>query len=203
MDINDVNNVTGVAESIGNLGFMVVTAAFFLVLSALLMVACFRWFKGIINNMLGGNQKMVSDLLDETRSQNLMLSDLTEALRPETQLRIKQTTGTYLDLSVEKVCRLIQQVRRENHIADKEATQRKVHTILQNLHDDRKSKLDCYTYRGQKVSAYVNPEWVSWVEMVFIQEVYRETFSESLARANVESIYGRIKLDLYQRMNGV
>ena len=198
-----MNNVTGVAESIGNLGFMVVTAAFFLVLSALLMVACFRWFKGIINNMLGGNQKMVSDLLDETRSQNLMLSDLTEALRPETQLRIKQTTGTYLDLSVEKVCRLIQQVRRENHIADKEATQRKVHTILQNLHDDRKSKLDCYTYRGQKVSAYVNPEWVSWVEMVFIQEVYRETFSESLARANVESIYGRIKLDLYQRMNGV
>lgn len=198
-----MNNVTGVAESIGNLGFMVVTAAFFLVLSALLMVACFRWFKGIINNMLSGNQKMVSDLLDETRSQNLMLSDLTEALRPETQLRIKQTTGTYLDLSVEKVCRLIQQVRRENHIADKEATQRKVHTILQNLHDDRKSKLDCYTYRGQKVSAYVNPEWVSWVEMVFIQEVYRETFSESLARANVESIYGRIKLDLYQRMNGV
>ena len=101
MDINDLNNVTGVAESIGNLGFMVVTAAFFLVLSALLMVACFRWFKGIINNMLSGNQKMVSDLLDETRSQNLMLSDLTEALRPETQLRIKQTTGTYLDLSVE------------------------------------------------------------------------------------------------------
>lgn len=203
MDINDLSNVTNVAESIGNLGLMAVVAAFFLVLSALLMVACFRWFKGIINNMLGGNQKMVSDLLDETRSQNLMLSDLTEALRPETQLRIKQTTGTYLDLSVEKVCRLIQQVRRENHIADKEATQRKVHTILQNLHDDRKSKLDCYTYRGQKVSAYVNPEWVSWVEMVFIQEVYRETFSESLARANVESIYGRIKLDLYQRMNGV
>lgn len=203
MDINDVNNVTGVAESIGNLGFMVVTAAFFLVLSALLMVACFRWFKGIINNMLSGNQKMVSDLLDETRSQNLMLSDLTEALRPETQLRIKQTTGTYLDLSVEKVCRLIQQVRRENHIADKDATKRKIHTLLQNIHDDRKSKFDSYTYRGQKVSNYVNPEWVSWVEMVFLQEVYRESGNESLARANVESIYGRIKLDLYHRMNGI
>ncbi|MBR6972115.1 MAG: hypothetical protein IKH89_05150 [Bacteroidales bacterium] len=203
MDINDISNVTGVAESIGNLGFMVVTAAFFLVLSALLMVACFRWFKNIINNMLSGNQKMVSDLLEETRNQNLMLSDLTEALKPETQLRIKQTTGAYLDLAVERVCRLILQVRKENHIADREATQRKVHTLLQNLHDDRKSKLDSYTYRGQKVSTYVNSEWVSWVELVFIQEVYREGFSESLARANVESIYGRIKLDLYQRMNGI
>ena len=201
MDINDLGNVTNVAESIGNLGLMAVVAAFFLVLSALLMIACFRWFRNIINNMLSSYQKTQSDLLDETRNQNLMLSDLREAFLPETQLRIKNTTGVHFDYACERVCRLIQQVRTENHIADREATQRKVHTILQNLDDDR--KLDCYTYRGQKVSAYVNPEWVSWVEMVFIQEVYRETFSESLARANVESIYGRIKLDLYQRMNGV
>ncbi len=203
MDINDLSNVTNVAESIGNLGLMAVVAAFFLVLSALLMIACFRWFRNIINNVLSSYQKTQSDLLDETRNQNLMLSDLREAFLPETQLRIKNTTGVHFDYACERVCRLIQQVRTENHIADKEATQRKVHTILQNLHDDRKSKLDCYTYRGQKVSAYVNPEWVSWVEMVFLQEVYRESFSESLARANVESIYGRIKLDLYQRMNGV
>lgn len=203
MDINDLGNITNVAESIGNLGLMAVVAAFFLVLSALLMIACFRWFRNIINNMLSSYQKTQSDLLDETRNQNLMLSDMREALLPETQLRIKNTTGVHFDYACERVCRLIQQVRNENHIADKEATQRKVHTILQNLHDDRKSKLDCYTYRGRKVSAYVNPEWVSWVEMVFLQEVYRESFSESLARANVESIYGRIKLDLYQRMNGV
>ncbi len=43
--MEELNGVTGVAEHIGNLGFMVVTAAFFLVLSALMMIACFKWFK--------------------------------------------------------------------------------------------------------------------------------------------------------------
>lgn len=201
--MEEVKGVTEVAQSIGNLGFMVVTAAFFLVLSALMMVACFKWFKGIINNMLDTNQKMISDLLEETKSQNSMLADLSEALKPETQLRVKNTSNAFFDLAVEKVIQLIQQVRRENHIADKEATVHKIRTLLQNLHDDRNSKFDYYNYRGRKLSDYTNPEWVEWVTEVFIKEVYRDTENESLARTNIESVYGRIKLDLYHKMNGV
>lgn len=199
--MEELNGVTGVAESIGNLGFMVVTAAFFLVLSALLMVACFKWFKNIINSMLDSNQKMISDLLEETKSQNGMLADLSEALKPETQLRIKHTSNAFFDLAVEKVCHLIHQVKTENHIADKEATRHKIHTMLQNLHDDRKSKFDTYTYRGRRLSDYVNPEWVEWVEQVFEQEVYRDPENDNRARTNVETVYSRIKLDLYHRMN--
>lgn len=200
--MEELNGVTSVAESIGNLGFMVVTSAFFLVLSALMMVACFKWFKGIINNMLDSNQNMISDLLEETKNQNNMLADLSEALKPETQLRIKHTSNAFFDLAVEKVCHLIRQVKRENHIADREATSRKIRTLLQNLHDDRKSKFDTYTYRGRKLSDYTNPEWVDWVQSVFEQEVYRDPENESLARTNIEAVYGRIKLDLYHRMNG-
>lgn len=199
--MEELNGVTGVAESIGNFGFMVVTAAFFLVLSALMMVACFKWFKGIVNNMLDNNQNMISDLLQETKSQNSMLADLSEALKPETQLRIKNTSNAYFDLAVEKVCHLIHQVKTENHIADKEATKHKIHTLLQNLHDDRNSKFDTYTYRGRKLSEYTNPDWVDWVQSVFEQEVYREKENDKLSRINVEAVYGRIKLDLYHRMN--
>lgn len=199
--MEELNGVTGVAESIGNLGFMVVTAAFFLVLSALMMIACFKWFKNIINNMLDSNQNMISDLLEETKSQNSMLADLSEALKPETQLRIKHTSNAFFDLAVEKVCHLIHQVKTENHIADKEATRHKIRTMLLNLHDDRKSKFDTYTYRGRRLSDYVNPDWVQWVESVFEQEVYRDPENENLMRTNVETVYGRIKLDLYHRMN--
>lgn len=199
--MEELNGVTGVAEHIGNLGFMVVTAAFFLVLSALMMIACFKWFKNIINNMLDSNQNMISDLLEETKSQNSMLADLSEALKPETQLRIKHTSNAFFDLAVEKVCHLIHQVKTENHIADKEATRHKIQTMLQNLHDDRKSKFDTYTYRGRRLSDYVNPDWVQWVETVFEQEVYRDPENDNLMRTNVETVYGRIKLDLYHRMN--
>ena len=199
--MEELNGVTGVAEHIGNLGFMVVTAAFFLVLSALMMIACFKWFKNIINNMLDSNQNMISDLLEETKSQNSMLADLSEALKPETQLRIKHTSNAFFDLAVEKVCHLIHQVKTENHIADKEATRQKIRTMLLNLHDDRKSKFDTYTYRGRRLSSYVNPEWVDWVQSVFEQEVYRDPENDNLAHTNVETVYGKIKLDLYHRTN--
>lgn len=190
-----------VAHGISDLGMMAITAAFFLVISMLLWVACFRWFKSIIDNMIKGNSKMVDDLLVETRKQNDMLNDISEGLRPDTQLRIKNTSGVYFDLAIEKVCRIIKKVREENHIVDKDATRAKIHTLLQNLHEDRASRFDCYTYRGKRLSAYINPDWVNWVAEVVEHEVYSDTVNNGRAYTNVQAVYERIKIDFYHKMN--
>lgn len=190
-----------VAKNISDLGMMAVTAAFFLVISALLWIACFRWFKSIIDNMIKGNAKMVDDLLVETRKQNDMLNDISEGLRPDTQLRVKNTTSVYFDLAVEKVCRIIKKVREENHIVDKEATKAKIRTLLKNLHEDRGSRFDCFTYRGKRLSAYINPDWVDWVSEVVEHEVYNDTVNNGRAYTNVQAVYDRIKLDFYHKMN--
>lgn len=42
-------DVTTIARGISEFGMMAITAAFFLILSAGLMVACFKWFKATIN----------------------------------------------------------------------------------------------------------------------------------------------------------
>lgn len=136
------------ARTIGDVGMMAVTAAFFLVLAAALMIACFRWFKNIINDMLVSNKNTMNELLEETKSQNQMLADISEGLRPETQLRIKNTSSIYFDYAVEKVCRIIKKVREENHIVDREGTRKKIRTLLINLHEDRNSRFDYYTYKG-------------------------------------------------------
>lgn len=190
-----------IAHGIGDLGMMAITAAFFLFLSALLWVACFRWFKSIIDNMIKGNNKMVNDLLVETRKQNDMLTDISEGLRPETQLRIKHTTSVFFDLAIEKVCRIIKKVREENHIVDKEATRAKIHTLIQNIHEDRNSRFDCFVYRGKKLSSYINPDWVDWVAEVVEHEVYNDTVNHGRAYTNVQAVYERIKIDFYHRMN--
>lgn len=78
-----------VAQGISDFGFMVIVCAVFLCLAAALMVACFKWFKSIINDMIKSNQSMVAELLTETKNQNDMLTDIAEGLRPETQSRIK------------------------------------------------------------------------------------------------------------------
>lgn len=190
-----------IAKNIGDVGMMAVTAAFFLILTALLWVACFRWFKSIIDGMIKGNNKMVNDLLVETRKQNDMLTDISEGLRPETQLRIKHTIGVFFDLAIEKVYRIIKKVREENHIVDKDATRAKIHTLIQNIHEDRNSRFDCFNYRGKKLSSYINHDWIEWVAEVVEHEVYNETVNHGRAYTNVQAVYERIKIDFYHRMN--
>lgn len=189
------------ARTIGDVGMMAVTAAFFLVLASMLMIACFRWFKSIINNMLDKNSKMIDELLKETRSQNGMLQDISEGLRPETQIRIKNTSNIFFDYAVEKVCRIIKKVREENHIVDKEATRKKIRTLLINLHDDRNSRFDYYTYRGKRLASYTSPEWVDWVADVVEAEVYSDSQNNGRSYTNVQAVYDRIKLDFYHKMN--
>lgn len=200
--MTDVTQVTEVAKGIGDYGMMTITAAFFLVLSALMMIALFRWFKSIINDMMQDQKKGMHALTEETRKQNDMLQDISEGLRPETQLRIRNLTGFAFDLSVEQVCRLIKRVRKENHIADHETTAKKIRKALQVIHDDRNSRFDTFTYRGKAISEYCNPDWTEDVAKIVESEIYHED-GENNARAytNVKLAYDNIKTDFYQRLN--
>ena len=44
-----IGDALNTAQSISNFGMLAVTAGFFLVLSAILMVTCFKWFMRVIN----------------------------------------------------------------------------------------------------------------------------------------------------------
>ena len=201
--MNEVQHVTEVAKGISDLGLMAVTAAFFLLFSAAMMIAIFRWFKNIINDMIQEQKNGMKDLTEETRKQNDMLQDISEGLRTETQLRIRNLTGFAFDLTVEQVCRLIKRVRKENHIIDHEATAEKIRKSLKVIHEDRNSRFDPFTYHGKPLSDFGTPEWVEDVAKVVESEIYNED-GENNARAytNVKLAYDNIKTDFYQRING-
>lgn len=201
--MNEVQHVTEVAKGISDLGLMAVTAAFFLLLSAAMMIAIFRWFKNIINDMIQEQKNGMKDLTEETRKQNDMLQDISEGLRTETQLRIRNLTGFAFDLTVEQVCRLIKRVRKENHIIDHGATAEKIRKSLKVIHEDRNSRFDPFTYHGKPLSDFCAPEWVEDVAKVVESEIYNED-GENNARAytNVKLAYDNIKTDFYQRING-
>lgn len=201
--MNEVQHVTEIAKGISDLGLMAVTAAFFLLLSAAMMIAIFRWFKNIINDMIQEQKNGMKDLTEETRKQNDMLQDISEGLRTETQLRIRNLTGFAFDLTVEQVCRLIKRVRKENHIIDHEATAEKIRKSLKVIHEDRNSRFDPFTYHGKPLSDFCAPEWVEDVAKVVESEIYNED-GENNARAytNVKLAYNNIKTEFYQRLNG-
>lgn len=196
-----VGSAIDTGKAIGDVGMMAVTAGFFLVLSGILMVVCFKWFIKLINSMLEDQKKTMEELLKEARNQNSQLAELSECLAPGNQLRTKVISNTFFDLGAEKVCRLIKKVRQENHIANKEATERKVYKLLKNMHDDRNTKLDSFTYHGRTLSSYTNDEWVDRVKVVVLDEIYNTNgANDDRASTNVTAIYDQIKLEFYNNM---
>lgn len=198
--MQNAQEIVNVAEGVSNFGFMAVASAVYLIITAALLFFCFRWFKTIIDNIIKNNQSTMEELLSETKKQNEQLQDISEGLKPETLLRIKNTSNAYFDLAIEKVCRIVKKVREENHIVDKDATRSKIRTLLINLHEDRNTRFDHYTYKGKKLSCYTSLEWVDWVAEIVEKEVYDSTVNNGRTYSNINLIYEKIKIDFYHRM---
>ena len=199
--MNEAQQAMEVAKGISEYGMMAVTAAFFLLLSAAMMVAIFKWFKSIISQMMQDNKASLQELAKTTNAQNDMLQDISEGLRTETQLRIHNLSDFAFDLSVEQACRLIKRVREENHIADKEATALKIRKSLQVIHNDRNSRFDPFTYHGRPLSDFCNDDWIENVAKVVENEIYHEDGANNArAYTNVKLAYDDIKTDFYKRM---
>ena len=198
----DAQNVTEVAKGISDYGMMAVTAAIYLLLSAAMMIAIFKWFNTIINCILGQQTESMKQLAEIQSENNRMLKFMSDGLKTETMLRIRNLTGFAFDLSVEQVCRLVKRIRKENHIADRQTTAAKIRKCLQVIHDDRNSRFDPFTYGGKPLSDYCNKRWVEDVAKVVESELYNED-GENNARAytNIKLAYDNIKTDFYQRLN--
>ncbi|UWG05595.1 MAG: hypothetical protein [Bacteriophage sp.] len=202
--MNEVQSVTEVAKGITDFGMTAMVGAFYLILSALMMVAIFKWFKSIISQMMEDNRDSLRELAKTTNAQNDMLQDISEGLRTETQLRIRNLSGFAFDLSVEQVCRLIKRVREENHIADHEATALKIRKSLQVIHDDRNSRFDPFTYHGKPLSDFCAQEWVEQVAEIVEGEIYHEDGANNArAYTNVKLGYDKIKTEFYHKLNSL
>lgn len=202
MNTEVVNAALETGKGISEYGMMAIAAGFFIFLSALMMITCFMWFKSMINYMMTSQKETMKELLEATRTQNEKLNDISEGLIPETLMKVKTISNLAFDLSVERVCRIIKKVRAENHIADKAATSNKIRALLTNMHEDRNSKFDCFTYRGRKLSGYTNLAWIDQVAKMVESEIYNEA-GENNGRAytNVESAYANIRLEFYHNLN--
>lgn len=191
------------AKGISDFGMMAIMAGAFLLLSVSLMGACFFWFKNIVDGIIKQNGEDMKALISKQDTQNDLLHEIADGLRPTTLLQIKSISNTCFDLSIEKVCRIIRKVREENHIVDKEATRSKIKTLLCNLHEDRNSRWDNIRYHGKTLTQYTSPEWIDWVAGVVEKEVYAENVNNGRAYTNVDAVYSKIRLDFYHKLTGV
>lgn len=196
-----MEEVMQTAQGISEFGVMVVICAVFVVLSFGMMIAIFKWFKSLVDVIVEKPTENTDKILKRLAEVNENLYDISEGMKNETMLRVKNTTNVYLDLSAEKVIHLIRQIKEENHISNKEATKEKIRMRLQNLYEDRNAKWDCYTYRGRRLSYYSSPKWVEKIATVVEAEVYAEKENASRTYNNVKTAYEEIKLEMYHNIN--
>lgn len=199
-----VDGALKTAQSINEFGFMVIVCAFFIVISALMWVAVFRWFMNIINEIMKSNKDMMGKLDAQMQENNKIMRSIAEGLTPKTMLEIKNTSSMAFDLAKHRLLELIDTVLTENHISDREATEEKIHKLVTNLHEDMNSKFDCYSFRGRKLSQYTNNVWIDWMIQNVINEVYNKNgMNKDRTYTNVTATFDRIKLDFYHRINEV
>ena len=199
--MNGVNETLDVAKGISDYGIMIIICAVFLMLASGLMVACFRWFKSSLDDLIS-SLKQIEELNGLLREEQKIMRPIAERLMPETRLRLEDMSEAFFDLAIERVCRLIKKIREENHIANREATRKKIRTLLTNLYEDRNSRFDNFRYRGKSLSEYCNPQWIEWVAQVVENELYNEAGANNgRAYTNVKAVYENIKLDFYHRLN--
>lgn len=200
--MENVQQVTDLAKGISDYGAMAIMAAIYLLLSAGMMVAIFKWFKSIINQILEDNRAKMVQTLEEERKQTEMLIDISEGLRSETHLRIQNVASFAFDLSIEQVCRVIKSVREQNHIADHEATARKIRKLITNIHEQRNNRFDHFTFHGRKLSTYCPEEWIERVAQIVESEIYHAKGPDNKrAFSNVTMVYDDIKNEFYHHLN--
>ena len=93
-------------------------------------------------------------------------------------------------------------MREENNIRDREATSRKIRTLLKNIHDERNRAFDSYTYKGRKLSEYTDEAWIERVAQTVEGEIYNEAGANNRrAYTNVRMAYDEIENDFMQRLD--
>ena len=165
------------------------------------MVACFRWFKTIIENIMNNYSKQLSDLYTISNKNGEILIDIAEGLVPETILRAQTILDLVMDVNFHKTRDIIVRVKEENNIVDKENTRKKILALVQNLFDDIVNKLEYYNFRGKPLSSYINQDnYVKSVSQMVENEVYLDLNSDR-TYTNIKMVYDNIKLDVYHNLN--
>lgn len=196
--MNEVTQTIDVAKGISDYGFGAIAAGAFVVLGIVMFLAMFTWFKNMLSQLVSNNVEKMNELLEETKRQNAMLLAIRDGLLDETMLQVKNTSSMAFDLSAYDVLEIINTVRKENNISNREATIRKIHKLVGNQYRCIKSKMDCYPFKGRHLSDYMKDDWVDKVSAIVEAEVYHDK-GENANRehTNVFAAFDEIKLEFY------
>lgn len=190
-----------IGRSISEFGFMAIAAGFFIFIAILTMWFNYQVTKKLISNLV---EKKAIDEKELSKS----IDELTRYLEPmsnESLLRsidtLKRIAANEFELSVEKVCNIVANVKKENHIHDNpDYVKTKLKRLLTNVHKERTNYFVSFRHNGHPLSHYVNPKWTDMVYEVASREVFDDVENPDRTRSNVKAVYAEIEIDFMSNM---
>lgn len=206
--MEDISNVGTIADLIGEHGFPIVCSAVMIVLFFFFFISAMKK----LNNLLEAQSDMMSttlkdikdginDLLDVTKKQAEALTDMGEGARQETVLRLHTLAEIAFDKTIEQLQNSIRTIRKENHIADHDATETKVTNLLNTIHSERKKDFDLFTFKGRRISEYCKDEWVERIKPIVLAEVYHQDGENDYrTKTNISLAYDAIRNEFLENI---
>lgn len=198
--MNDINEIS---KGIEDLGIFVMIAAFFLVGVWLLFNHFLSTSKAANELLLKEFHTTMKSLLLSCQQQQETLSELASYMKPTTDIQIRNIVNTYFDLYRHNVCHLIEEIRTENHLSDRDAIRNKIVMRVNNLFQKRNSEFDYYYYRNKPLSEYSNTKWVEKMAMLVEQEVYNQDINHTRTYNAVKSLVEENRIDFLKHINGI
>ena len=202
MNTDAVNAALQVGKGISDFGMVAIAGAFFLIICGVMWLFIFKWFKHLVDNVITRQEKVINDLLVETKAQNEVLSDINEGLKPISQMQINSVCNNFFDLDCERLCRLVRNVRDENNIDDKQKTRRKIETRCNAIIKKRSIELDNFIHRGKRLSEFMSTDWVKKFSDIIESEIYNPVGANNArAYANIKTAIDEAKVEFFNNMN--
>ena len=76
--MNEIQQTLDVAKGISEYGIMIIICAVFLVLASALMIACFKWFKSVIENIMNDYSDRLERLQETANKSTEAMVDISE-----------------------------------------------------------------------------------------------------------------------------
>jgi len=196
-----VNEIIEVSKGISEAGLLVITAAFYLIVTATMMIIIMRWFVRLVNKIFDAQQTTLDSILELQKGQDVKINQVKEALTGEVFNQIRVVADYAFDYNKIQIVLTIAQVKEENNLDDRDRVEKKVKMILENFYNRRNSNFDAFTYNGKKLSYYANPEWTKKIYNFCIESIYDgRVYHRDYYIKNLDRFYEEVKVEFFNNL---
>ena len=206
--ILQADGFTETVDAVGKMSNLISEQSAMVVAMAILFIGFIVMFLNMIRDnrksdnfnkeYLNSMAELKNVLMDQSsllQSHTTILRTLLEGVSDEISARqVDDISDMFFSKSLLKVLNAMEQIVRDNHIADKESTCRKIDLVASNIISYDRERALSFKFKGQPLSYHIGADWKDRLAEAIIKEIYSEAgYNSRVAKTNIEILYKQFR----------